>query len=127
MAGTVSALKSKALASTRRTRRRAIATIKTSTSLETEPHHAIPSTQQSWSPDSHVSGSSLGTRSFSLATLIEELESVDSEIWGTDPMNPDELSDDPDDNEVQLNEEGAGRDHILNATSPPTIGHKTGR
>lgn len=91
--------KSKTLASTQRARRRSggsFATTTTSTSLETPPVHAMVSPEQSLPPDSHVSGSSLGTTSFSLASLLKELESLDDEIWGKDPTDPDELSDDPD-------------------------------
>lgn len=50
----------------------------------------MASPEQSLSPGSHVSGGSLGTTSLTLGSLL------DDEIWGKDPTDPDELSDDPD-------------------------------
>lgn len=34
-----------------------------------------------------------------MLNLMKELDNINAEIWGTDPTNPDELSEDTDDSE----------------------------
>lgn len=71
------------------------------TSLKTSSPD-LDAVQASPSLNEHVSGGSLGTRSFSLGSLIDELERIDNQIiWGINPTDPDELSDDPDDHGIE--------------------------
>lgn len=83
-----------------------------------------PAFERSQSPDPCISGGSLGTKSFTLASLMRELESIDPEIWGTDPMDPEELSDDPDSDELHVEDKEVQHVGIMNTTPPKLTEHR---